>query len=127
MGELWVPAFSLAGVVLGGGLAALTQRVAQRSADRAAERRQLAATADTRRAEQVQAIQEFLACAQLAERAAYSRPEPWGSDEDGRMTKAKEVMTQLWTLDRGIALLCDPTLETPARVDGRALNQEAWR
>ncbi|MFG3041883.1 hypothetical protein ACGFYZ_33790 [Streptomyces sp. NPDC048330] len=126
-GELWVPMFSLAGVMLGGALTAFTQRAAQRSADRAEEKRQSAATADARRAEQVQAIQEFLACAQLAERAAYSRPEAWGADEDGWQTGAKEVMTKLWTADRGVALLCDPALEAPARAYGRALNQAVWR
>ncbi|MFE6852495.1 hypothetical protein ACFVDH_17090 [Streptomyces sp. NPDC057674] len=126
-GELWVSTFSLAGVVLGGALTAFTQRAAQRSADRAEERRRLSATAETRRSEQVQAIQEFLACAQLAEQAAYSRPKAWGADEDGWMTRAKEVMTKLWTADRGVALLCDPALEAPARVYGRALNQAVWR
>ncbi|MFC7963058.1 hypothetical protein [Streptomyces cinereoruber] len=126
-GELWVSMFSLAGVVVGGALTAFTQRAAQRSADRAEERRQSAATAETRRAEQVQAIQEFLACAQLAERAAYSRPEAWGADEEGWMTGAKEVMTKLWTADRGVALLCDPVLEALARAYGRALNQAVWR
>ncbi|WP_031075121.1 hypothetical protein [Streptomyces sp. NRRL WC-3742] len=126
-GELWGSAFSLAGVVLGGALTAFTQRAAQRSADRAEERRQSAATAETRRAEQVQAIQEFLACAQLAERVAYARPEPWGADEDGWMTRAQAVMTKLWTADRGVVLLCDPALEAPARAYGRALNQAVWR
>ncbi|MFD8643940.1 hypothetical protein ACFV14_27000 [Streptomyces zaomyceticus] len=126
-GELWVSTFSLAGVVLGGALTAFTQRAALRSADRAEERRRSAATADTRRAEQVQAIQEFLACAQLAERAAYSRPEVWGADEGGWMTGAQEAMTRLWTADRGVALLCDPALEAPARAYGRALNQAVWR
>ncbi|WP_329491951.1 hypothetical protein OG618_36710 [Kitasatospora sp. NBC_01246] len=126
-GELWVSTFSLAGVVRGGALTAFTQRAAQRSADRAEERRRSAATAETRRTEQVQAIQEFLACAQLAERAAYARPEPWGADEDGWMTGAQATMTKLWTADRGVALLCDPALEAPARAYGRALNQAVWR
>ncbi|MFB6892426.1 hypothetical protein ACFCX4_24290 [Kitasatospora sp. NPDC056327] len=126
-GELWASAFSLGGVALGGGLTAFTQRAAQRSADRAAERRQSEATAETRRAEQVQAIKEFLVCAQDAERAAYSRPQPWGADEDGWMTRARAVMTSLWAADRGMVLLCDPALEAPARAYGRALNQAVWR
>ncbi|WP_233290358.1 MULTISPECIES: hypothetical protein [Kitasatospora] len=106
---------------------AFTQRAAQRSADRTEERRRSAATAQTRRAEQVQAIQEFLACAQRAEPAAYSRPQPWGADEDGWMSGAQALMTTLWTADRGIALLCDPDLEGPARAYARALNQAVWR
>ncbi|MEY9846498.1 hypothetical protein [Streptacidiphilus sp. MAP5-3] len=127
VGELLVSAFSLAGVALGGALTAFTQRAAQRAADRAEERRQSAATAETRRAEQVQAIKEYLVCAQDAERAAYTRPEPWGDDENGWTARTQAVMTNLWAADRGVALLCDPTLDEPARAYGRALNQAVWR
>ncbi|MFF8866276.1 hypothetical protein ACF08B_29985 [Streptomyces sp. NPDC015139] len=126
-GELWVSAFSLGGVVLGGVLTAFTERAAQRSADRAEERRRLSATTELRRAEQVQPIKDFLSCAQDAERAAYTRPEPWSADEDGWMTRTQAVMTKLWTADRGVALLCDAALEAPARAYGRALNQAVWR
>ncbi len=91
----YASAFSLAGVVLGGVLTAFTQHAAQRSADRAEERRQSIATTELRRAEQVQAIKDFLACVQDAERAAYTGPEPWGADEDGWMTTAQTVMTKL--------------------------------
>jgi hypothetical protein len=126
-GELWASVFSLAGVVLGGALTAFTQRGTQRSAERAEERRQTAVTGETRRAEQLQAIKEFLTCAQEAERAAYSRPDPWGGDEDGWMTRTQATMTNLWTADRSVVLLCDPALEAPARAYGRALNQAVWR
>ncbi|MEU1039688.1 hypothetical protein ACFYP4_08795 [Streptomyces sp. NPDC005551] len=126
-GELAASVFSLTGVVLGGALTAFTQRATQRSAERAEERRQAAATAEARRAEKLQAIKEFLACAQDAERAAYSRPEPWGDDEDGWMTQAQATMSKLWTADRNVVLLCDPALEAPARAYGRALNQAVWR
>ena len=126
-GELWASAVSLAGVVVGGALTAFTQRGTQRAAERAEERRAAVATAETRRAEQLQAIKEFLACAQEAERAAYSRPDPWGDDEDGWMTGAQTTMAKLWTADRSVVLLCDPALEAPARAYGRALNQAVWR
>lgn len=109
-GELWVSAFSLGGVVLGGVLAAFTQPAAQRSADRAEERRRLSATTELRRAEQVQPVKDFLARAQDAERAAYTRPELRGADEDGWMTRTQAVMTKLRTADRGAALLCDAAL-----------------
>jgi hypothetical protein len=126
-GELWVSVFSLAGVLLGGALSALTQRATQGAAERAEERRQAATIGEARRAEQLQAISQFLACAQDAERAAYSRPAPWGGDEDGWMTRTQTTMTALWTADRSIVLLCDATLEAPARAYGRALNQAVWR
>ncbi len=35
--------------------------------------------------------------------------------------------TNLWTADRSVVLLCDATLEAPARAYGRALNQAVWR
>ncbi|MEU5239362.1 hypothetical protein ACH4UR_08640 [Streptomyces lydicus] len=103
------------------------QHAAQRSADRAEERRQSIATTELRRAEQVQAIKDFFARVQDAERAAYTRPEPWGADEDGWMTTAQTVMTKLWAAARGVALLYDAALDASARAYGCALNQALWR
>ena len=77
--EIWSPVFSLVGVLLGGGLTPLTQRATQRTTERLEWQRQRAATVEARRAEQIQAIKEFISCAQAAERAAYSRPEHWGA------------------------------------------------
>lgn len=73
--EVWTLVLSLTGVALGGGLTALSQRATQRSAQRAEERRLRGASGEARRAEQLQAIKEFIACAQEAERVAYSRPD----------------------------------------------------
>jgi hypothetical protein len=124
--EVWAPIFSLAGVALGGGLTALSQRAAQRSAERLEERRQAAATNEARRAEQMQAIKDFIACAQDAERAAYSRPEAWGDDEDWNST-ASGVMARLWIAERHLVLLSDADLHAPVHTFGRALNQAVWR
>ncbi|MEV6394742.1 hypothetical protein AB0M39_08175 [Streptomyces sp. NPDC051907] len=124
--EVWAPIFSLAGVALGGGLTALSQRAAQRSAERLEERRQAAATSEARRAEQMQAIKDFIACAQDAERAAYGRPEAWGDDEDWNST-ASGVMTRLWIAERHLVLLGDADLHGPVHTYGRALNQAVWR
>ncbi|MFK0045065.1 hypothetical protein ACIQU4_13295 [Streptomyces sp. NPDC090741] len=124
--EIWVSVFSLAGVALGGGLTAFTQRASQRSAERTEERRQAAATAEGRRAEQLQAIKDFIACTQEAERAAYSRPEPWG-DDDGWSKPAGATMTRLWVAERHLVLLCDPVLHAPVHAYGRALNEAVWR
>lgn len=126
-GELWTSIFSLAGVVLGGGLTAFTQRATQKSAERVERGRQAIATTEARRAEQVQAIKDFIACAQEAERAAYSRPRPWGDDEDGWMTRTRTTMAKLWIAERTLVLLCPPVLHTPVHNYGRALNQAVWR
>jgi hypothetical protein len=118
---------SLTGVVLGSGLTAFTQRATMRSAEKTEERRQAAATAEVRRAEKLQAVKEFISCAQEAERAAYRRPEPWGDDEESWMTRAQTIMTALWTAERTLMLLCDETMQDPVHVYGRALNQAVWR
>ncbi|WP_227833956.1 hypothetical protein [Nocardia macrotermitis] len=114
-------------MALGGGLTAFTQRATQRSAERIERRRQAVATAEARRAEQVQAIKDFIACAQKAERAAYRRPQPWGDDEDSWMTRTSPVMTELWIAERAVVLLCAATLQPPIHNYGRELNQAVWR
>ncbi|WP_330294318.1 hypothetical protein [Streptomyces sp. NBC_00503] len=124
--EVWAPLFSLAGVALGGSLTALSQRATQRSAERLEERRQAAATGEARRAEQMTAIKDFIACAQDAERAAYSRPEEWGDDEAWN-SAASAAMTKLWIAERHLVLLSDAGLHAPAHRYGRALNQAVWR
>ncbi|MFJ3595172.1 hypothetical protein ACIPRU_01380 [Streptomyces sp. NPDC090126] len=66
---------------------------------------------------------EFVFCAQAAERAAYRRPDPWGEDEEGRMTQTGPVMTALWTASDNVTLLCDEALREPVRTYGQALNR----
>ncbi|MFS0695714.1 hypothetical protein AB6N36_23430 [Streptomyces nitrosporeus] len=124
--EMWTSVLSLTGVALGGGLTAFSQRATQRSAERAEERRLRAATSEARRSEQLQAVKEFLVCAQAAERAAYNRPESWGDDDDWR-ARAGDAMTALWVAERHLVLLCDPVLHGPVHTYGRALNQAVWR
>ncbi|WP_433892579.1 hypothetical protein [Streptomyces sp. CA-111067] len=126
-GDVWSSALPLVGVALGGGLAAYVERAAQRSAERVEERRQASVTAQSRRAEQLQVLKDFIVSAQGAERAAYSRPEPWGDDESGWMTGARAVMTSLWTASGNVMLLCDESLQEPVRSYGHALNQAVWR
>nr|WP_202547397.1 hypothetical protein [Streptomyces sp. SID2119] len=125
--DLWTSVVSLAGVALGGGLTALAQRATQRSAERVEERRQTIATTESRRAEQIAVLKEFVSCAQAAERAAYRRPDPWGDDEDGWMTQTGPVMTALWTASANVTLLCDEALRGPVTTYGHALNAAVWR
>lgn len=126
-GDIWASALPLVGVALGGGLAAFVERAAQRSAERVEERRRASATAESRRAEQLQVLKDFIVSAQGAERAAYSRPEPWGDDESGWMTGARAAMTLLWTASGNVMLLCDESLHEPLRAYGHALNEAVWR
>ncbi|MFW3475525.1 hypothetical protein ACN24M_30515 [Streptomyces microflavus] len=121
--DLWTSVVSLVGVALGGGLTALAQRATQRSAERVEERRQAVATTESRRAEQIEVLKEFVACAQAAERTAYRRPEPWGDDENGWMTQTGPVMTA----SGNVTLLCDEALREPVTTYGRALHAAVWR
>ncbi|MDV9186994.1 hypothetical protein R6L23_01950 [Streptomyces sp. SR27] len=124
--EVWTSVLSLTGVALGGGLTAFSQRATQRSAERSEERRRRAAGDEARRAEQLQAIKDFIVCAQEAERAAYNRPDAWGGD-DGWSGIAGAAMTALWVAERHLVLLCDPNLHAPVHAYGRSLNQAVWR
>ncbi|MEU9090308.1 hypothetical protein [Streptomyces sp. NPDC048428] len=126
-GEIWAPVLSLVGVLLGGGLTAFAQRATQRAAERTERQRLAVATAESRRAEQLQVLKEFVAKAQEAERVAYRRPEPWGDDENGWMTSTGPVMTALWTASGNVMLMCDERLHELVRAYGRALNQAVWR
>ncbi|WP_420037669.1 hypothetical protein ACN2WE_40335 [Streptomyces sp. cg28] len=128
--EVWAPLFSLLGVVLGGGLTALSQRATQRSAERLEERRQVQAGRESRRAEQLQAIKDFLACVQEAEGVAYRRPERWGesgSEDEGWHAAASAAMGRLWIAERHLVLLCHASLHGPVQAYARALNQAVWR
>lgn len=124
--EVWAPLFSLVGVALGGGLTALSQRATQRSAERLEQGRQASATSEARRAERLQAIKDFIACAQDAERTAYNRPEAWGDDDDWTGT-ASAAMTRLWIAERHLVLVGSTRLHAPVHSYGRALNQAVWR
>ncbi|MFI7011842.1 hypothetical protein [Streptomyces sp. NPDC050145] len=124
--EVWAPLFSLAGVLLGGTLTALSQRATQRSAERLEVRRQAVADREARRAEQLQAIKDFLACVQEAEGVAYRRPEEWGEDE-GWLGAASAAMGRLWVAERHLVLVGHAGLHDPVRAYARALNQAVWR
>ncbi|RAS22759.1 hypothetical protein BCL80_1195 [Streptomyces avidinii] len=108
--EVWAPLFSLLGVVLGGGLTALSQR----AAERLEERRQIDAGREARRAEQMQAIKDSLACVQEAEAAAYRRPEMWGEDESWHGA-ASAAMGRLWIAERHLVLVCHASCTLPCR------------
>ncbi|MFJ6656867.1 hypothetical protein ACIQNG_10945 [Streptomyces sp. NPDC091377] len=124
--DVWAPILSLVGVALGSGLTALSQHTTQRSAERLEEWRRASATSEARRAEQTEVIKDFIACAQDAERAAYSRPDAWGDDADWR-SAASDAMTRLWIAERHLVLLSHADLHAPVRAYGRALNQAVWR
>jgi hypothetical protein len=85
-----------------------------------------AAASEARRSELIQAIKDFVASAQQAERAAYDRPDPWDADGGRWLTDAKAVMAGLWIADRSLVLLSDPVLHAPLHDYGRALNRAVW-
>jgi hypothetical protein len=119
--QVWVPAASMIGVVLGGGLSYLTQLTTQRQANRNEDKRQTKALAEARRAEQLDLLRQFIQIAQRAERLAEDRD---GSSE--WVTAAKNVMDDLWACERVIHILFTPTLHEQARRYVKAANDVLW-
>ncbi|MEV7129182.1 hypothetical protein [Streptomyces sp. NPDC093260] len=100
----------------------LTQRTTQRAADRAEERRRVAARAEERRAEQIRTVLAFIRCAPEAEGVAHARPPRWEVGDDWYGT-ARPAMDGLRIAEKSIELLCAPDLHPPTTRYARALNQ----
>jgi hypothetical protein len=124
--EIWTPVASMLGVILGGGLTFITQRTTHRASERAEERRQQTALAETRRAEQIQALLEFIRFAHEAEGAAHARPESWELGDEWYRT-ARQAADGLRVAERSVELLCRPSLQGPTGSYGRALNEAVWQ
>ncbi len=124
--DWWTSLLSMAGVIVGGALTYLSQRVTQRAADQAEERRRAAALAEERRAEQIRTLLEFIRCALEAEGVAHARPERWELGDEWYLT-ARPAMDGLRIAEKGVELLCAPGLHAPATAYARALNQAVWQ
>ena len=124
-GELWTPIASMAGVILGGGLTFITQRMTQRATERAEERKRQAALAEARRNEQIQALMEFIRFAHEAEGVAHARPVSWQLGDEWYRT-ARPAMDGLRIAEKSVELLCALSLRAPTAGYARALNQAVW-
>lgn len=124
-GELWTPIASMVGVIVGGGLTFMTQRMTQRATERGEERKRQAAWAEARRNEQIQALMEFIRFAHEAEGVAHARPVSWQVGDDWYRT-ARPAMDGLRVAEKSVELLCELSLGAPTAGYGRALNQAVW-
>lgn len=124
-GEIWVSLISLGGVVLGGLLSYAVQHRTQRSAERAEQRRQRIALAETRRAERFALLERFIEVAAAAERSAFSRPDGW-ADTDPWNLAAQDVMTRLWVVERLIRIQFPLPVHDAARAYFLDLNRTVW-
>ncbi|MCM2416099.1 hypothetical protein [Streptomyces sp. RKAG290] len=104
----------------------LTQRTAQRAADRAEQQRRAAALTEERRAEQIRTVLEFIRFALEAEGVAHARPPRWEVDDDWYRT-ARPAVDGLRIAEHGVQLLCAPGLHVPVTAYARALNQVVWQ
>lgn len=125
-GVLWTPIASMLGVILGGVLTFLTQRTMQRAAERSEERRRGADLAEARRAEQIQALMEFIRFAHEAEGIAHARPVTWELGDAWYQT-ARPAMDGLRIAEKSVELLCHSSLLEPTASYERALNQAVWQ
>ncbi|MEE1830511.1 hypothetical protein [Streptomyces sp. SP17KL33] len=111
MNQLWA---SLIGVVLGGGMSYLAQLTTARQAARTEDKRQATQPAETRRAERLDAIREFVQLTQQGIRLAEERYEApdWSS---GRTPEWHERLPQRGPREAGLTRLRKPS---------RALNHQ---
>jgi len=87
---------------------------------------QQAALAETRRAEQIQALTEFIRFAHEAEGVAHARPATWEVGDDWYRT-ARPAMDGLRVAEKSVELLCHARLQAPTAGYARALNQAVWQ
>ena len=125
-GDWWTPIASMVGVIVGGGLSFLTQRTTLRASERAEERKRLASVAEARRAEQIQALTEFIRFAHEAEGVAHARPATWEVGDAWYRT-ARPAMDGLRVAEKSVELLGHSSLQPPTARYGRALNQAVWQ
>jgi hypothetical protein len=124
--DWWTPIASMAGVIVGGSLAFLTQRTTLRAADRADERKHAAALAEAHRSEQIQVLTQFIRAAHEAEGVAHARPGEWRLDGDW-YRRARPAMDALRIAEASVELLCDIAAHESASRYARALNEAVWQ
>ncbi|GAB3460122.1 hypothetical protein [Actinophytocola sediminis] len=120
--EAWTAVASMAGVLVGGGLTFLTQRMVHRSA----ERIRAEDLAEARRAEQIRVLTEFIRFAHATEGVAHARPAAWVLGDDWYQT-ARPAMDGLRIAEQSVELLCPKELIAPAIRYEHALNEAVWQ
>jgi hypothetical protein len=119
--QVWVSIFSLVGVLLGGGISYLVQASTQSRTDRRERSLRADERAEARRVERVDLLRQFIRVAQRAEAAA--------EDRDGSAqwkASAREVVDELWVLERMFHVFFTPGLHQLARAYVKALDHVLW-
>jgi hypothetical protein len=106
---VWVTVTSLLGVLIGGGLSLLSQRLTEQSAGR----RHTAEILEGRRAERLAKITAFIETAQEAERVAIGL-HTHGASGDAWLTRREYVLDQLWMRVRAVQLVCSEDVSEAA-------------
>ena len=112
---------SLIGVGLGGGFSLLGQWAVQRQAVRAETERRRQDRTEARRAERLELAREFIATAQLAERAAEERDRLEG--DAAWQQRSLDVVDRLWVHERMVHVLFGRAAHDGARRYVEALSQ----
>lgn len=102
---IWVAVTSLVGVVIGGALSLLSQRLTERSASR----RHAATILEGRRTERLAKLMDFIETAQEVERLAIAQHQHNASG-DIFMERTEAALDQLWVRLRAVQLLCSSVL-----------------
>ncbi|MEU9448725.1 hypothetical protein [Streptomyces sp. NPDC048277] len=126
MNQLWA---SSIGVVLGGGISYLAQLTTARQAARTEDKRQATQLAETRRAERLDVIREFIQLTQQGIRLAEERYEApdWSTGRTPEwLAAARALIERLWICERMILVLIGPELYQFAWDHASAVNHILW-
>ena len=107
---IWVTVTSLVGVIIGGMLSLISQRIVERSA----ARRHAATILEARREERLVKLIAFIETAQEAERTAINLHRHNASG-DAWIQRTDAVLDQLWVRLRAVQLLCPSEVSAAAR------------
>ena len=125
--QVWA---SLIGVALGGGLSYLAQSSAARLASRNEERRERTQLAETRRAERLELLRDFIRIAQEGQRVAEEREfaDDWQKAGTNQWFKAaRGVVDRLFVCERVIQVLFPSDLHQRAWDYATAVDHVMWR
>jgi hypothetical protein len=123
--DLYASLTSLAGVMLGGGLSFVVQRMTRRTAERTEEIRLEAVRREARRSERMTAVQTFLANVQEVERLATDRHQHGAGGPEWRRS-AEAAMDRVWISEKVIRILCSPDMHEAAHTFTDALHDVVW-
>jgi hypothetical protein len=120
--ELWVSVASVAGVAVGGGISFVSQWFAQRLE----LRRHAIAVGESRRAERLTELRDFLRLAEQAQRVAIQRHDKPSQPADWE-DRATAAVAALWVAERVVEMLCSSPIRDAAHAYAESVHAEVYK